>query len=394
MEPAVAVRPAARYKPPVPEMPPPTYRWLRCGAEAFPPMLQAIGAARESIRLEMYILRASPLADRFRDALVAAAGRGVRVQVLLDALGCFSLSSSYWNALLEAGGQFRWFNPLRVGRMVYRDHRKILVCDEERAFVGGINIAPEYEGDGVTEGWRDLGMEVGGAVARELAASFDGMFAAAEQPFRLLPRLRKARARRASAAESWRLLLGGPGRGPNYLKTTLAEDLAAARDVRIVCAYFLPTWRIRRELERVPRRGGRVQLVLAGKSDIGLSRRAGQRLYAPLLRKGVEIYEYRPQILHAKLFLIDEHAYVGSANLDARSLNINYELLIRLSDPGLVREGRELFQGILDQSRQVQAAAWRRSRSCWTKLLENWAYFVLARLDPYVARRNLDHLQS
>lgn len=396
MEAGFALPAAGRYKARVPETPtsPTAFRWLRCGAEAFPPMLEAIQAARQSIRLEMYILRASPLADRFRDALVAAARRGVRVQVLLDALGCLSLSASYWNALVEAGGQFRWFNPLRVGRMVYRDHRKMLVCDEWHAFVGGLNISPEYEGDGVTQGWRDLGMEAHGAVARELAASFDEMFAAAERPFRLLPRLRKARSRRTSAAESWRLLLGGPGRGPNYLKTTLADDLAAARDVRIVCAYFLPTWRIRRELERVPRRGGRVQLVLAGKSDVGLSRRAGQRLYAPLLRKGVEIHEYRPQILHAKLFLIDEHAYVGSANLDARSLNINYELLIRVSDPRLVEEGRRLFEDILGQSRPVQAEAWRRSRSCWTKLLENWAYFVLARLDPFVARRNLDHLQS
>ncbi|MFM1768671.1 MAG: hypothetical protein RJA22_1200 [Verrucomicrobiota bacterium] len=378
----------------MPETNPTTYRWLRCGAEAFPAMLEAVEAARGSVRLEMYILRASPLADQFRDALVAAARRGVRVQVLLDALGCFSLAAGYWTPLIEAGGQFRWFNPLRVGRMIYRNHRKLLVCDDRRAFVGGINISPEYEGDGVTRGWLDLGMELQGGVVPDLAASFDDMFAAAEMPFRLLPRLRRAKARRTSAAESWRLLLGGPGRGTNFLKATLAQDLAAARDVRIVCAYFLPTWRIRRELERIPRRGGRVQLVLAGKSDIGLSRRAGQRLYAPLLRKGVEIAEYQPQVLHAKLFLVDDQVYVGSANLDARSLNINYELLVRVSDPGAVGEARELFDGILAQSRPIRAAAWGRSRSCWTKLLENWAYFVLARLDPYVARRNLDTLQS
>lgn len=378
----------------MPDLTATSFRWLRSGAEAFPVMLEAIAAARRTVRLEMYIFTASPLADRFRDALAAAARRGVEVRVLLDALGSFPLNRSYWDAFVQAGGQFRWFNPLRLGRMVYRDHRKVLVCDEEVAFVGGLNIAPEYEGDGVTAGWRDLGMQARGQLGRELAACFDVMFEGAESPHGLLPRFRKATARRASAAEAWSLLLGGPGRGLNYLKRTLADDLSSAREVRIVCAYFLPTWRIRRELERVPRRGGRVQLVLAGKSDVRLSQRAGHRLYGPLLRKGIEIHEYRPQILHAKLFLIDDLAYVGSSNLDARSLNINYELLVRISDEQVVREGRAIFEEILSHSRRIHPGAWRRSRSCWTKLLESWSYFVLARLDPYIARRNQGSLRS
>ena len=365
------------------------FRWLRSGDEAFPAMLRAIDAAHESVRLEMYIFSASPLADRFRDALVRAAQRGARVQVLLDAFGSFHLSDSYWDSLVEAGGQFRWFNPLAFGRMLYRDHRKILVCDEEAAFVGGLNIAPEYEGDGVERGWRDLGIEVHGALARELAESVDASFELTDAPHKRLQRLRKATARTTTSAETWRLLLSGPGRGYNFLKRTLATDLANAKDVRMVSAYFLPTWKIRRELERVTRRGGRVQLVLAGKSDVRLSQRASQRLYTPLMRRGIEIYEYQPQILHAKLFLIDEQVYVGSSNLDARSLNINYELLVRITDPLAVSEARAIFAEILENCRRIEPAVWRKSRSLWTKLLEDWAHFFLARVDPYLARRNL-----
>ena len=112
-----------------------------------------------------------------------------------------------------------------------------------------------------------------------------------------------------------------------------------------------------------------------------------------LLRKGVEIFEYQPQVLHAKLILVDEQVYVGSSNLDARSLNINYELLVRIGDPRVVQEGRDIFTEVLAHCRRVDPATWRQSRSFWTKLMEDWAYFVLARLDPYLARKRLKNLQ-
>ena len=370
-----------------------SFRWLRSGNETFPELLKAIDAARRSIRLEMYIFSSQPPGEGVRDALVRAAQRGVHVQVLVDALGSFGLSAGFWKPLTDAGGHFRWFNPLKIGRIPYRDHRKMLVCDEETAFVGGFNIAPEYLGDGVTNGWRDLGMKIRGALAAELAESFDASYALASFEHKPLARFRKATSRATISGESWRLLLSGPGRGYNFLKGTLATDLANAHTVRIVCAYFLPTWRIRRELERAARRGGRVQLVLAGKSDVRLSQLASQRLYSALLKRGVEIYEYQPQVLHAKLFIVDEQVYVGSSNLDARSLNINYELLVRIGDGRVVEEARSIFEEILSRSRRVELKTWRGSRSVWTKLREEWAYFLLGRVDPWWARGRAKYLQ-
>ena len=355
-------------------------------------MFAALAAAKQSVRLEMYIFTDSALGRRFLKALVEAQRRGARVQVLVDALGSIGLAEKFWAPLVEAGGEFRWFNPLKFGRMTYRDHRKILVCDETTAFVGGLNIAPEYEGDGVTRGWRDLGIEITGALAGELAEAFDESFARADFEHRPLPRLRRSDAKKTTSGENWRLLLGGPGLGYNYLKGTLATDLANARRVQIVCAYFLPTWRIRRELLQVARRGGRVQLVLAGRSDVRLSQLASRRLYQQFLRAGVEIYEYEPQVLHAKLFLVDEQVYVGSSNLDARSLNINYELLVRLAGGAEVAAAREIFAEILTHCRRIEPAAWPRARSFWTKLLEDWAYFLLGRVDPYWARRRWRNL--
>jgi cardiolipin synthase len=356
-------------------------------------MLAAIDSARRTLRLEMYIYSAGSPGDEFRAALTRAARRGVQVRVLVDALGSIGLPASYWKPLTDVGGECRWFNPLKLGRISFRNHRKVLVCDEETAFIGGFNLAPEYAGDGITEGWRDLGLQIRGPLGSELAESFDAMFGRARFEHKPLHRFRKSTSRATISAENWRLLLSGPGRGYNFLKRTLATDLANAHTVQIICAYFLPTWRLRRELERVVRRGGRVQLILAGKSDVRLSQLASRKLYRPLLKRGVEIYEYQPQVLHAKLFLVDEQVYVGSSNLDARSLNINYELLVRISEQRVVGEAHEIFREVLAHSRRVELKAWRRSRTFWTKLMEEWAYFLLARVDPWWARGRARHLR-
>ena len=369
------------------------FRWLRTGSEAFTAMLECIAAARRSVRLETYIFTASPIGERFRAALVGARKRGVRVQVLVDAWGSMDLEEEFWTPLTAAGGEFRWFNPLKLHRFAIRDHRKLLVCDEETAFVGGFNIAPEYEGDGVARGWRDHGLKLSGPLARELAQAFDDSFDRAEFRHGLFVRLRKSVAKQTLRTADGDLLLSGPGRGRNLLKRWLSADLARARDVRIIAAYFLPPWSVRRELMRVVRRGGRVQLLLASRTDVPLAHLASRSLYARLLRAGVEIHEYQPQVLHAKLTIIDDWVCVGSANLDARSLGINYELLVRLSDARLAAEARTLFAEDLAHARRIDAAAWPASRSMWEKLKERWAHFLLAQVDTHIARRQLRNLR-
>jgi cardiolipin synthase len=365
------------------------FRWLRTGEEAFPRMLAAIKTAKSLVQLQTYIFSTGQIGVDFRQALVAAAQRGLKVQVLVDALGSYSLPKDFGDPIVAAGGEFRWFNPLHLLRFEYRDHRKILVCDQKIAFIGGYNIASEYEGDGVARGWRDLGIEIVGPLARQLSASFESALAQADFRHHPFHGLRHAGSRKTVAEENWRLLLSGPGRGYNYLKRTLTTDLANAQEIRLVCAYFLPPWRIRRELRRAARRGATVQLILAGKTDVPMSKLASQRLYPSLLRSGVELHEYQPQILHAKLFIIDQQVYVGSANLDTRSLGINYELLVRIADAGMVRQAQTIFEEMLGHCRRIDPVTWRHSRSLWIRLMERWSYFVLARLDRYWAERHL-----
>ena len=349
-------------------------------------MLRAIDAAQASVCLETYIYSSGELGVRFREALVRARQRGVRVEVLIDALGSYSLPGSFWQPLTSLGAQVRQFNPLSLNRLGIRNHRKLLVCDERLSFVGGFNIAPESEGDGVTRGWCDVGIAIQGPLAAHLAASFKEMFARYRFRHKRFARLHKFRARKMVSARHEQLLLSGPGRERSPIKDALHHDLSKARVVQIMVGYFLPTWRLRHQLVRIVRSGGQVRLILAAKSDVVLALLAARSLYRRLLKGKVEIYEYQPQILHAKLFIIDEVVYVGSANLDQRSLNINYELMVRFASPLVAAQAREFFSSALKHCRQIRLEDWRASRSLWNRLKQRMAYWLLVRIDPYVAR--------
>jgi cardiolipin synthase len=349
-------------------------------------MLAAIDHAQRSICLETYIYTSDSLGQRFRDALIRARQRGARVQVLYDALGSMSLSASFWDPLRAAGGEVRQFNPLMLNRFGIRDHRKMLICDERVAFIGGFNIALEYDGDGITSGWRDLGLKIEGSLAGQLKEAFEEMFGRADFQHTGLARLRNYKAKKTVKAPHEQVLLSGPGRGRSPIKHALRRDLARARNVQIIVAYFLPTWRIRRSILRVVQRGGQVKMILAGKSDVLLSQLAGQSLYRRFLRSGVQIHEYTPQILHAKLFVIDDVVYVGSSNLDQRSLNINYELMVRFENKEMAAQAREVFASTLKHCRHITLEDWIRSRSLWRRIKQRWAYLLLVRFDPLVAR--------
>jgi cardiolipin synthase len=332
------------------------------------------------------------LGRQFLEALLVAAQRGVRVQVLVDAMGSWLLPGNFFQPLVKAGGEVRRFNPLHLWRFGVRDHRKLLICDGSTIFIGGFNISDEYDGDGVTRGWCDLGAQLSDAeLAKDLAASFHLLFGLADFHRKPLIRLRLFKRKRATRPVG-NLLFSHPGRGASPFQAALYRDLETARDVRIICAYFLPTRRLRRDLIRVVRRGGRVQLILAGKSDVLVSQLAARSLYHRLLKAGVEIYEYQPQILHAKMIICDHNTYMGSSNLDIRSLNLNYELMLRLQNPTVAKEAQEIFADRLTHCKKIERHAWRGLRSFWKHWHFHWAHFLLSRIDPFVALRQFRKL--
>jgi cardiolipin synthase len=364
--------------------------WLPTVADAYRQMLAAIEGASASVQFEFYIFKAGGPGDRFRAAFIAAARRGVKVQVLLDGFGSGELPEHYWDGLRAAGGEAFQFNPGVLLRLPIRDHHKLLVVDRAVAFVGGFNVGSEYEGDGVDAGWRDLGLVLAGPVVASLAECFDAMwehrsFGRGRGLRMLASRWRRRRWRPSDP----RVMAMGPSLGRNAFQAILLHSVREAREVRLIASYFVPSRPLRRALRRLARRGGRVRLILAGKTDVPMVQAAGRTYYSQLLRAGVEIAEYQPQILHTKLALIDNAVFVGSSNLDARSLRVNYELMVRIPNPDLAAEGRVLFEADWRNSRRITLPEWRAGRTWRDQLYGVVARFCLMKIDPWFARRRL-----
>ncbi|MEO6184797.1 MAG: phospholipase D-like domain-containing protein [Steroidobacteraceae bacterium] len=370
-------------------------RWLATVDEGYAQMQRCIGAATTSIRLEMYILHEPGPGSELCAALARASARNVQVWLLIDAFGSEDLRPEFLTTLREAGVQVALFNPRRLLRRTFRNHRKLLLVDGASAVVGGFNIGPEYAGDGVAQGWCDTGVFIRGPVVKELEQSFDAMYAlapfnpAAVRRFRRAQRLSMGTgsAHHVTGTGPVQMLTSGPTIPRRLLRRALRHDLRRAKDVAIASAYFLPSSRIRRALYHVTQAAGRVRVLLAGQTDVPLARYAAERFYRRLFRRKVEIHEYQPQILHAKLVIIDDVVYVGSCNLDRRSLRINYEVLLRLHWPELAADARDWFDRALQHAPVVAPREWKTARTLWQRVRSRLAWFLLARVDPLIARR-------
>lgn len=366
------------------------FAWFGRGCDLLGAQLEAIGQARHSIKLETYIWSSDATGRAFRDALARAARHGLDVMVLIDAFGSRALPENFFEPLRAAGGKAKRFNANHIGRLTLRDHRKLLVVDDNLAFVGGCNLAEEYNGDGVIRGWRDGGMSATGPIVAVLRKEFTSQWQRAEQPqWRLV---RGGYMQEFEKREKVQALFMKPGLGSSPLRQALRADLLRARDIAITTAYFLPTRQLMRQLLQAARRGARVRLLLAGHSDIALMKLAGQLYYKKLIQGSVEIHEYQPQILHAKSMVLDNVVYSGSSNLDPRSLHLNFELMLRVEDAALAAQARADFASDLSHSRAVTPEGSWRLWSAWTRLKQRVAHAVLGKFDPWVTREQIRQL--
>jgi cardiolipin synthase len=291
------------------------------GGEAFPRMLAAIGAARVRVHLEVYTFADTGVGRLFIDALGTAARRGVQVNVIIDGWGSATSGRSV-KAQLEADGcRVDIFHPLRtifLGRF-RRNHRKILVVDDEVTYIGGINIGDEYQTVGEKVGWADLALEIRGPAALRLAR-----------------RIRKEPLGPESGAV--RIQLSGWG-GAWRLRSRYVRSLREARaQILLAHGYFLPDRKLVKVITQAAKRGVEVRLLLPGRSDVPFARAAMTNLYAQLLAAGVLIYEWTTSVLHAKAAVIDgRETLIGSFNLDPFSLR-NFETLVEVEDADIASD--------------------------------------------------------
>lgn len=360
---------------------------LPTGPERMEALLALIRSAKRTLRVLYYIYVDDAAGAAVRDALIEAARRGVEVQLIVDGLGSeHAAARHFFDPLQAAGADMCRFVPRWGRRYLLRNHQKLALADEERVIIGGFNIEDSYFGTPEQDAWRDLGLLVEGPAAARLVGYFDALSRWAKRPrasMRALARLLNSWSEPEGSA---RWLLGGPMRRLSPWARVVKRDMQRARAIDLVTSYFAPSPAMLRRLDKVGKRG-RVRLVLPSKVDHTASLWAAHFTYAGLLRKKVQIYEYRPSKLHTKLFVIDDVVHIGSANFDIRSMFLNLELMLRIEDRAFAAHVRRFVEGEIAQSDQVTPEIHKARTGPWTRVKQFAAYFVMAVLDYNVTRR-------
>jgi cardiolipin synthase len=384
---------------------------LQSGAAFFPAVEAAIESARQSVRIETYIFNDDESGRRIALALVRAARRGVRVQVVVDGYGTGVPRGGLARILSGSRVDLRVFRPLARWRFqrqaLRRLHRKLALVDEELAFIGGINLIDDHEDivHGPLDSPRlDFALQVRGPLVIPLLFAMRRVWRRAQPlPYgwwgsasvrsggtpqssghdaslpllTLYPNVRAAFVER----DNWR--------NRRTIERAYLRAIGAARsEVLIACAYFFPGARFRRALVEAARRGVRVRLLLQGKIEYKIPHFGTLALYEELLRAGIEIIEYRSSFLHAKLALADQWVTVGSSNIDPFSLLLAREANVIAHDSRLASEVRFQLERVIETGGEPVRWSHVLRRPWWMRLATTSAYLAL-RVGVAVSGRGL-----
>lgn len=324
------------------------------GEEFFPRVFECIRNAKSEILLETFIVEEDEIGYRLQKELIAAAQRGVSIDVTVDDYGTWDLSEKFTNALTAAGVRLHIFDPqpkiwgvrLNIFR---RLHRKLIVIDRQIAFVGGINFSVDHLIRSGAKAKQDYAVEVYGPVVADIHQTCMLLLLRASSRKERRYYIQNARTAEPPAAGDVRVLMVERDNGRHsrdierqYL---LAARLAQKRLI-IANAYFFPGYRLLRELRRAAQRGVEVILILQGQPDMAWVTALSRLLYNYLLRSGVKIYEYCQRPLHGKVAVMDDKwATVGSSNLDPLSLALNLEANVIIDNEAF---NQQLYEHLID----------------------------------------------
>ena len=338
-------------------------------------MIAAIDVAQQQVELELYLVESGVCADAVLQALCAAAQRGVTVRCLFDDYGCQALHTRDRQRLLAAGVQLRWYNPLRWRRglrNLYRDHRKLLLVDGRVAFVGGTGATDGFWIPGQDySAWHELMVEISGPLVADWQQLFERQWQACQARFawrpETAPGLKHLPVPPPVGQGLGRVAYANAQQHRDILQSLIRALRGAKLRIWLATPYFLPTWKVRRALRKAAARGVEVRLLLSGRlTDNPPVRFAGERYYTKLLKAGVQIFEYRPRLLHLKMVLVDDWVSVGSCNFDHWNLRFNLDANLEALDPQLTAAVVASFQGDFADSDEVSLQQWR-ARPWWRR---------------------------
>jgi cardiolipin synthase A/B len=355
---------------------------LRDGAATYPAMLEAIQSAQQSICFETYILASDTTGDRFKLALVERARAGVKIRMIYDAVGSFGISDAWVDDLRSAGIEVIDFNPISPWRrrfnLSHRDHRKLLIIDNEIGFTGGLNIANDYASvDEGGVGWHDMHCRVRGPIVFDMARLFRrNWIRCGGKTYPPVPRPQPSDGTGSSFV---RLLENTRRRNKTTFRRAYLHVIRAARRfVRIENAYFLPDRGVRRALIRAASRGVDVQIIVPGHSDVRIIEWASLYVLRNLARRGIKIWRWRGVMMHAKTATVDAvWSTIGSYNFDSQSRFNNLEVTVEILDPAVGESLVKVFDSDVPNCEPYDIAVWKQLP--WWKKAMAWLGYRLRR---------------
>lgn len=331
-----------------------TVKLIRGGSAYFRQLLQLIDQANETIHLQTYIYADDETGKQVTDALIQAAQRKVHIYIMADGYASQGIAHSFIRRLQEGGIHFRFFAPIFQSKYYYfgrRLHHKLAVIDTRYALVGGVNISNNYNDLPGKPAWLDFALYVEGEIAKQLCVlcwkTWNGY------PLRLgrTPCEEKELVFAIQPEESClvRMRRNDWVRRKNQVSKSYQEILRQANtEIVIVSSYFLPGREFRRDLRMAVQRGIKIKLLLAGISDVFIAKQAERFMYSWLLKNGIEIYEYKPAVLHGKMAICDDKwLTAGSYNVNNISAFASIELNLDVRNEDFVRSVKQTLEEII-----------------------------------------------
>ncbi len=357
------------------------------GDEMFSKLKESLLNAKHSIYIQYYIFRTDTIGNEILDILRMKANDGIDVRLIIDGLGSKSFKKKIFRTLSDFGVKVAKFDPITTwsfGTINYRNHRKIVVIDGINGFTGGLNVGDEYLGRSKLGFWRDTHLLIEGNAVKDLENIFlqDWYYSTLYDSDETIKNILNNDSKKTNPINEQvskinftgavQIIGSGPDTKEPTMRNAFHSLLTIAEDsIWIATPYFVPDQEILTILKLKALSGVDVRIIYPGKSDSILSDSASQSYFAPLLESGVKIYKYKKNFLHAKVILIDnEIASVGTANLDIRSLHLNYELTTFLYDSNVVKQVNQSFINDFSVSTQIIFSEFKE-RSLFKKFIES-----------------------
>ncbi|MDZ5609979.1 cardiolipin synthase [Bacillus pseudomycoides] len=360
-----------------------TTKLLTNGEETFTEIIQAIENAQHHIHIQYYIYRSDDIGTKIRDALIKKAKSGVIVRFLYDGLGSNTLRNRFLRPMKEAGIEIMEFDsilsPWLLETVNYRNHRKIVIVDGVIGFTGGLNVGDEYLGHSKKFPiWRDSHLKIEGKALYKLQAIFleDWLYASSGlNTYSWDPFMNRGYFPGEGVPQAQggvQIVASGPSSDDTNIRNALLAVMGSAKkSIWIATPYFIPDQETLTLLRLSATAGIDVRILYPGKSDSIISDQASQSYFTPLLKAGASIYHYKDGFMHAKIVLVDDKiATIGTANMDIRSFELNYEIIAMLYESKTVLDIKHDFEQDFKDSIEIRWDSFKK-RNIGKRILES-----------------------